>query len=242
MMHILIDKDSMTVRYKHPSMKVLSELMYIEFTHCSGSIAFIDDTRTLGMFSDLELSMLYKNMCGQLFPGIGRENLIYNVVSLCQLLPVSDLNEREITLQFNAIDRLDHGHYQYLPGSNTPRKLDAPASTAALISNVSYAPVITEHVHRPATPAPLAVSGSIPRAAPIPRAPRDPSVAVSNDAPKQGSKTGRVWEIAEEIYVAQPKPADFKVMRKLIVDACEAEGINTSTASVQFSKWRHTKA
>jgi hypothetical protein len=57
--------------------------------------------------------------------------------------------------------------------------------------------------------------------------------------PKSGSKTGRVWEIAEQCYL---KHSIFdKVLRKMVADACEAEGINSSTMSVQFSKYKQSK-
>jgi len=48
--------------------------------------------------------------------------------------------------------------------------------------------------------------------------------------PKAGSKTGRVWEIAEQL--------GEEVTRKGVVDTCVAEGINPSTASTQYGKWR----
>jgi len=50
--------------------------------------------------------------------------------------------------------------------------------------------------------------------------------------PKAGSSTGKVWEIADEMSTA-----DAPANRKEVIAACEAAGINTATASTQFSKW-----
>lgn len=50
--------------------------------------------------------------------------------------------------------------------------------------------------------------------------------------PKEGSSTGRVWAIADEMSTTSAA-AD----RKAVIAACEAAGINTATASTQFSKW-----
>lgn len=52
--------------------------------------------------------------------------------------------------------------------------------------------------------------------------------------PKDGSTTGRVWAIADEISSKQQRPAT----RKEVIDQVHAEGINTSTGATQYGKWR----
>jgi hypothetical protein len=52
--------------------------------------------------------------------------------------------------------------------------------------------------------------------------------------PKDGTTTGQVWEIADKLSADTQKPA----VRKAVVDACHERGINTSTASTQYGKWR----
>jgi len=56
--------------------------------------------------------------------------------------------------------------------------------------------------------------------------------------PKRGSTTGRVWEIADELYSANQ---DLKAIRKTIIERCISEGINQSTAATQYSRWAQTK-
>ena len=50
--------------------------------------------------------------------------------------------------------------------------------------------------------------------------------------PSEGTVTGRVWEIADQI-----KQETGAAMRIDVVEACIEEGINPNTASTQFSHW-----
>jgi len=52
--------------------------------------------------------------------------------------------------------------------------------------------------------------------------------------PKTGTKTGRVWEIAD----AQSNEAGEAAKRKPVLDAAIAEGINAATAATQYGRWR----
>ena len=52
--------------------------------------------------------------------------------------------------------------------------------------------------------------------------------------PKAGTKTGRVWEIADGISATNEAPAK----RKEVVEAAVKEGINSSTAATQYGRWR----
>lgn len=67
-----------------------------------------------------------------------------------------------------------------------------------------------------------------------PRAPAAPS-----ERPKAGTTTARVWEIADGVlHNAKGKIADLKQFRAAVIGQCAEEGINSSTASVQFGKWK----
>lgn len=82
-----------------------------------------------------------------------------------------------------------------------------------------------------------------PVAAPqAPKEPRTPSVPreprVAGERPKATSTTGRVWEIADRVYV---EGTDWKTARTAIVAACIAEGINEATAATQYSKWKGSR-
>jgi dTDP-4-dehydrorhamnose 3,5-epimerase-like enzyme len=49
---------------------------------------------------------------------------------------------------------------------------------------------------------------------------------------------GKVWDIADEI---SKTITDAKALRKSVIDRCVQEGINQSTASVQFGKWKNSQ-
>lgn len=52
--------------------------------------------------------------------------------------------------------------------------------------------------------------------------------------PTAGTKTGRVWEIADELSAAKGGPAE----RKDVMERGKAEDINPSTVMTQFGRWR----
>lgn len=51
--------------------------------------------------------------------------------------------------------------------------------------------------------------------------------------PKAGTKTGRVWEIADAISAETGAPA----LRGPVMEKARAEGINDGTSATQYGKW-----
>lgn len=81
------------------------------------------------------------------------------------------------------------------------------------------------------------------KAAPAPKAEKAAKVEkekivrlVQNDTtrPKDGSKTGRVWEIADDIT----KTSKMAATRDAVIKIAEAEGIPLATVATQFQRWR----
>ena len=103
-MNVLIDLEQMCVRYKHPAQKVLTDLMHIEYPHCSAGVFGVDHSNFI-MLSDMELRILYKNLSGQQYQGLGRDVLLENVILLLRSLPDNNLNGFEISTQASSIDR-----------------------------------------------------------------------------------------------------------------------------------------
>lgn len=251
-MFALVDMEKMCVCYKHPVQKSLTDLMHIEFPHCTATVIDANDP-AFQNFSDLELKLLYKNTCGQPYEMYGREGLIKNLTELFKLVPESALDVGRISSQSSLIEREDFKLYKYNPDGNVPKIQDNPLALKPLTASASFAPI-----HYPST-APQTPPASEPQAQStfpnhaqaigraerkpiVPSAPKIPKESGDSAAPKAGSKTGRVWEIAEQIWIDAGKPSETKALRGQIVSACEAEGINGSTASVQYSKWRASKS
>lgn len=60
-------------------------------------------------------------------------------------------------------------------------------------------------------------------------------------APTKGA-TGRVHEIANSLVACvDPSKLNIKELRKQVIDACVAEGLNPGTAATQFGKWKAGK-
>lgn len=51
--------------------------------------------------------------------------------------------------------------------------------------------------------------------------------------PKPGTKTGRIWEIADQLSAAKKAPIE----RKFVMEQAEKEGINEATAATQYGRW-----
>jgi hypothetical protein len=242
-MHILIDREDLCLLYKHPNFSVIDNLRHIE---CQKKCVITDlqgkDT-VFGDMTDLELRLLHRNLCGQSFSGYSRPHLIATVAAMCDAAPIADVNPLEVELQAMQIDMDDDAEYRYAPGCATASEQQYLNRLQAFKTSPLVLPLIPPE--KPlAAPSPQYLALLAAHAAhAAPSAPREaresnPSTYVP---PKGGSKTGRVWEIAEPIWAAAAKPENWKEIRKAIVEACEAEGINGSTASVQYGKWKQTK-
>lgn len=252
-MYLLIDKEQLTVLYKHPNMRVLDNLRHIECQQPVLITGYKDGV--FGDMTDLELRMLYRNMCGQSFDGFARWHLEATLIAMCDNLPVCNYNAIEIATQAHCIQEDDDELYKFVPGEFAPavqnvlfraaaHKTQAvklpytPREKTPHIAEYSAAKLLDSPVFAQLKDQMQADAAPKPRVT-TPRPASESGAAV--EAPKHGSKTGRVWEIAEPIYQAAADKTDWKTIRKLVVAACEAEGINSSTASVQYGKWKNTK-
>lgn len=250
-MYIVIDRERLCVLYKHENQVALVSLANIEIPSAPIVVMSATDPDSFERFTDFELKVLFENLCGEKHTGYNRPFLIKSVVMLVRLLNVTPLNPVEVEKQLSVIIQNGdlEGSWQYVPGSDYPAQPIELFVPKALVTVAGYTPY-PKRYHVPSerqtvfkavagvNPIVAAMQGNADSNPSVPRAPRVRSEGPV-EAPKIGSKTGRVWEIAEKCY-AQHRTLD-KVLRKMIADACETDGINSSTMSVQFSKWKQTK-
>jgi len=234
-MFILIDKEQMCVRYKHHTQACLTNLMHIELSHVAASVIACDWPGAFAGFTDMELKLLYQNLCGQKYASYSRELLVQNVQAFCMSIEESKLNALELSLQAGYLSEGNDNFYKHRPGHNQPQALSEVYTPAALTAVPGCVPIVTP------TPTVNAAPASYTQTANAPIARTRPVSDGPPEQPKAGSKTGRVWEIAEMIWQKSGCASNIKAMRKEIIEACEGEGINSSTASVQFGKWKSTK-
>jgi hypothetical protein len=253
-MQILIDLERLCVLYKGLDGATLMNVANIEVPRSAVAVIDAEDHDSYSRFTDYELKIMYYNMCGNQITTFNRPFLIKEVALLVKLLPVTEFNAHNAAAQVEwiaknvYIDNMDNGQYRYAHGSAQPAAQPDLFKVAALVSVKGHVPADKRYFARdPVSRVVTAlVAGNNPLipAAHVPQ-PRDPNAPPrSSDAPsappKAGSKTGRVWAIADEQY-ALHSTID-KTLRNMVAVACEKEGINSSTMSVQYSKWKSTKA
>lgn len=246
-MWIVIDRERLCVIYKHEDQNALVSLANIEIPEAAIVVMSATDPDSYDRFTDFELKVLFENMCGQKHTGYNRPFLIKSVVMLVGLLKETDLNPNEVEKQLEFIENGGkEDQWQYIYGQDIPLYKEDQYAPNALVTVAGYVPVAKRyHVPRTGQRTIKQAAGVNPMLAVAAqntegevRAPRVRSEGPAA-APQSGSKTGKVWEIAEQCY-AKHGQID-KTLRKMVADACEAAGINSSTMSVQWSKWKTTK-
>lgn len=71
--------------------------------------------------------------------------------------------------------------------------------------------------------------------------PKIPRVQSGITSPPSKGSTGKVWIIADRVHTENGNGSITKELRRQIIAACVAEGINAGTASTQYGKWKGTK-
>lgn len=211
-MFIAIERKSMTLLYKHPNLGAVLNLVYLEYPHGECYISRAD--KCLDEFTDYELRLMFKLLGGDVYAQDVKTKLydhIWNKFDVTNVIPA------EVEAFAASVDIHDKSSYKYVKGQFTSH----------------VAPIIVEQpkLSDPNIPyVPFAKKERVPRVS-------DGQSSVPG-RPRAGSSTGRVWDIADSF---KDKYGTDKELRKAVIDACVAEGINSSTASVQFGKWKATQ-
>lgn len=229
--------------YKHPDQAALMNLANIEIPSAPIVVMSATDPDSYGRFTDYELKVLFNNICGMRHDGFNRNVLIQSVVRLVGMLSETQLRASEVDAQLSCIKVPGEECYKYIYGSIAPAEQPDLFRPNALVSVPGHAPADKKYFVRPENKLhklvdKVGVNPFLPpEAVPTPRDPNAPREVSAR--PKEGSTTARVWEISDACYVQHPH-CD-KQLRALVAAECEKQGINGSTMSVQFSKWKHSK-
>lgn len=233
-MFISIDKRTMTVLHKHPSINVVLNLVYLEHPRGECSVSAVD--HCIDDFSDLELKMMhqvyFEKRCDNM------EKLKYELKKKIWLLPVNDVIPEEVARLAATVGVNDRKTYKYIKGQFSSfvnqSVIDHPVQTPRVMPDPppayipkAYNPNLDISDDDPLPPR------DEPKTERTAREPSGPS-----QRPKAGSSTGKVWDIADEV---SQTITDAKALRKAVIDRCVQEGINQSTASVQFGKWKNSQ-
>lgn len=250
-MWILINQENMIVTHRHPSLQCINNVDYIESWNISTVTMEDSHAPSFERFTDYELKMLYENLCGKKFEGYNQPALIQAVAAEIQKVPVSNIDVNEAMLQSSKIPLKREAHYRYNRGAANPIEQEDLFKPEPLVSVPGYLPTLknnyiptnrieTKHnVDIKPNAMVTAMMEKQDNGVKVPRAPRQPSEGAS-DVPKAGGKTRAVWDIADAV-LGENAGSDKKSLRKLVAQRCEEAGINSSTMSVQFSKWSASK-
>lgn len=244
-MYILIDATNNQALARHDSYMALAALAYIQFANVDTAVLPLEHNRAFTIFDKESIHLISKH-AGQHQPASTPYNeLVSNMRKWLLTAP-------HLFLPFPVALLVGQAH-SIAPSDDRPYFFDPQAEEPSLHKSWRYPPQRNRkrsdssqsvHFASGAAPPPLVLTPpasprTAPSAAKTPK--RTPSTAPRTSAagarPKAGTSTGRVWDIADEVS-ARLGLAD-KVVRKEVIELCAAEGINASTASVQFGKWKN---
>lgn len=257
-MYALIDVTNSAVIARHDSGKALQALAFIQFANVDCVVLTLATNRT---FSLLNIKQLTAIAVGMGVEVSGDYNSVLNTVR--QAIEAADwllfpYSLGQIEAQAYAIHSSDDAPYTFDPEGSTAKpgkrwhfdpqrnrkRIDSTFGTtfrAGLGYGEGIVPPhmvaqLTGRTRIPSEAQPEAPSR--PRSAPaVPKVPKEPRAPSGPATRPKGGTTARVWEICDTHEVAR-NGGDIKAMRSSIIAACEAEGINKSTASVQYGKWK----
>lgn len=241
---VLIDRERLRFVKRCPSVR---QCEYWAALSCKDRDFVIFDMarKNYAAFSMMELAQLYFQAIGG--PG-GRINGYEEAVKLCastaETLPVDDTTEDDLSDRLghvlpptNVADGRIHAGASVVqhPEYGNTGKVEAKAGKSKKMEvTVTEQPV--DPSRGPAKPTKVSKSKTPKSDKPkAPKVPRDPS-----GRPASGTSTGKVWDIADKLSKGV-KDVTTKEFRTKVVEACVKEGINQSTAGVQFGKWKGSK-
>ena len=164
--------------------------------------------KCLDPFSDLELRLMYRTVAGE---GYIQDVRSYLYDHIWNKFDVTNLIPAEVEYFASTVDIHDKSSYKYVKGQFTSHVAQIIAEQPKLTNpNTPYVPFQKKE-----------------------REPREASGTPNR--PRPGSSTGMVWDIADKL---ESQYSTDKELRKAVIEECTQQGINSSTASVQFGKWR----
>lgn len=254
-MHVLFDITNARPIARHDSHRALAALAYIQFANVDTVIIRAGENRSYTIFSAEQLNSIALALGLNL-----AANMPYNerIKATRHALETKDF----LLLPYTT-EQLERQAFAIKPSESKPLRFDPDGDVPKSSPKWSFDPQTnrkredSSHAHEfaaglgygvgVAPPPPATATDDAPRrpsASPAPRpkasstpaAPKAPRAPAAPSARPKGGSTGKVWDIADSLKGKHGD--DHKALRKAVVEACAAEGINSSTASVQFGKWK----
>lgn len=248
-MYISVDLTTLKVLCKHPNFMRCWDYSIISVGD-NFQVFPVDDRRCWSGFTDLEIQMLYINMTGNSAGILFSDEHIYNVLmQYIMEAPESKIFDC-VHKQSEWCVKNEKFGYKYVI------KADVPVKGDVIWPMFGYNAKLEEGVKMGVNPGtwaeqvgaawtPPRSTESAPKASaratqPREKAPGNAGVQGS-ERPARNGACARIWEVADELWNADPRPDLIKQIKKDAKVALIAEGINPSTCSVQLSKWEKEK-
>lgn len=241
-MYISINRKMCQFLHKHPDFKVVCNLDFIAQKHEHTDVMpMTDGTHLVAGWTDMELSMLYRNITGQQnVPYMGTA-LRAVIAEYAERFPVTDCFPGEAELQAQYVEDKppteDEEDYEYVKGAKIPAQkssLWGKLVRVALLPPGEAANIVQQRITAQAKR--IAALTHVHVAPAAPSAPAQAPAKREVSAPRSGV-CKQIWESldAEHMRISEIPTRDF--IKKLAVE----RGWNASTASVQYAAWRKSK-
>lgn len=145
-MYVVINKEKMTLLYRHTSKKVLADICWIESEHFH--LCVFEDTHAEAyeQFTAMELHLLHKSLCGIDPATYYRPSVIAAIIALAVRVEPLKANMFELASQAAAITDMNKGFYKYIPGQLDAEELnelfEREGCRATLAEPLHEAPVV----------------------------------------------------------------------------------------------------
>lgn len=262
-MHVLIDTTHHRVLARHASYLALAALHYIQFANVDAVIFGEGTNRPWAQFDANALLDILQTCGGRplgphSYPYNDLVTFVRNEVERANWL-ICPFPAETLVMQANALAPSDAKPAKFNPEGTLPiackewtcepkkpgkrPRSESSYATNFLNGDASLPTSAPRAPVAPDAPRPRKQRSVAPKAPSAPKEPRTPRVQrAPGSAPAAGSKTGAVWTIADAALAAcKGKIGDWKAFRAGVIALCDKEGINKSTASVQYGKWKASK-
>lgn len=243
-MYALIDCTNYKAIATHESEKALCALAFIQYANVDVVIMPCNENRPWAQFNEAQMESIFNGVVDSATTAFKTTSYTDSIHKCREMvtaaphlrLPISEAN---LIAQAERIPENSTKPFKITAG-NTPQQLDRWHVDPQRDRSRYAQPTAIQLTRNTGAPAAPDVSGTMDSTG-APKPKRAPSVkrAKGSNRPAPGSTTGKVWGIADA-QLAAGKPyseRDPKAFRKQVIDECKANGINPSTASVQFGAW-----
>lgn len=262
---VLIDTTNWRAIARHDSYTALAALAVIQFANIDTQIIALGASKGWSVFNAEQLASIAKSVGVDISKKASYPDIIKTVRDAVESLDWLALpySTDDLTVQAFAIKPDDARPLGFDPGNDEPKTLPKWPSEPqrnrkradssywhCFAAGLGYGPGVTTegtiaHLRGQRAPAPeRSQERRSARPAPSspqskPKAPRAPGASAAR--PKEGTSTGKVWDIADKLWASWKEKEDLKGFRKLVNEACTQEGVNVGTINVQFGKWKSSK-